>query len=419
MAGAANSSTYSAFLKQIWPLKDVYNLALLNSPLWGILEKDTGWTGSLYNIPIGIGRTTGFAVGAQNFSVAQANKVGTSSIDFQLTPSTAYSLFSIDRLLMKRTQNEEGAVKQALAYESKAAFDLWVRMNGLYLFGNGGGAIGQIASISGATITLADAGSTRAFDRNMKLEFAADDGSSAPTAAKSSSGVPAITSINRSLGTITASASWSTYCPTIAAGDYVFIQGTYGQPVKGLSAWLPATAPSAGDNFFGVDRSVDTDRLAGVRFTGTGLAPRVAAYGAAMAGFKMGAKPNLYVLGTTDFTNLQSDLQAFGQVINSKLPAAKIGNISFGLEYDAISFIGPAGKIDVICDYNQSVGVGFMLTKETWKIASVGDAPYFDDFGTGGGDLLREPTSDSYEGRVVGDWQVGCSAPGYNVRVAL
>jgi hypothetical protein len=416
---AANSTSYSAFLKQIWPLKEVYNLVLANSPLWGVLEKDTGWTGSLYNIPIGIGRTTGFAVGSGNFTVAQTNKTGTKSVDFALTPSTAYSLFSIDRLLMKRTQNEEGAVKQALGYESKAAFDLWGRMNGLYLFGNGGAALAQIASVSGATITLTDPNATRAFDINMKLEFSTTDGSGSTGSTLASSGVPAITAIDRTAGTLTAGSAWTTYVSGIAAGNFVFIQGTYGQTAKGLSAWLPSVAPTTGDNFFTVDRSADPDRLAGVRSVGTGLAPRVAAYAAAMAAFKMGGKPDLYVIGPTNFIDLQSDLQANGNVMNTKMPAAKIGNISFGLEYDAISFVGPAGTINVLCDYNCPTATGYMLTKNTWKVCSVGDAPYFDDFGTGGGDLLREPTSDSYEGRVVGDWQLGCLAPGYNVRVAL
>lgn len=31
--------------------------------------------------------------------------------------------------------------------------------------------------------------------------------------------------------------------------------------LSGLEAWVPAAVPAAGDNYFGIDRSVDPDRL--------------------------------------------------------------------------------------------------------------------------------------------------------------
>ena len=415
MSGAATSTSYSAYLKDIWPIKSIYNLVLSNNTLWGLLEKDTSWSGKTYNIPLGFGRTGG--VGAQ-FNIAQQNKKPTSEADFALTEATFFSLFSVDRKVIRKSRNDQGAVKEALANESENAFEAWKRYNGLYLFRNGGGAIGVVSAVSGTTLTLTKTADIRNFERNLSIEFSSDDGSSSsPAGVRPMTMASTITAITRSAAQLTAAVNWTTICPGLTVGDYVFVQGTYGAVAKGLDAWLPASAPGSSDSFFNVNRSLDTDRLAGVRTTQTGNSPRNSAYNAAMEVFKMGGKPDLYVLGTTDFVNLQADLQSAGTLISTKMPAAKVGGVSFGIEYDAITFMGPAGPIQAVCDYNAVDGTSWMLTKDTWVIASIGDAPYFDD--QGGGELLKEPTADSVEGRVAGDWQLGCKAPGYNARVTL
>src|SRR5215831_8614153 len=65
----------------------------------------------------------------------------------------------------------------------------------------------------------------------------------------------------------------SSYYTSLANTDWIVIAGDYNQnyattqatKIRGLSAWLPLTAPTGGDNFWSVDRSVFPTRLSGHR----------------------------------------------------------------------------------------------------------------------------------------------------------
>ncbi len=85
--------------------------------------------------------------------------------------------------------------------------------------------------------------------------------------------------IDRGLGKVTFTANVSTLSD-VAAGDFVFNSGdrqdsAAAVPIVpiGLAGFLPLTAPTSGDSVFGsgVDRSVDSDYLAGVRLDCRGL----------------------------------------------------------------------------------------------------------------------------------------------------
>jgi hypothetical protein len=68
---------------------------------------------------------------------------------------------------------------------------------------------------------------------------------------------------------------------------------------------------------------------------------------------------------------------------------------------------------DIACEYNVAWG----LQLDTWKLYSIGQAPKLlnDDDKR----ILRQPSADGYEVRVGGYLNLGCKAPGKNVRIAL
>lgn len=404
---AADSNSYSAYLKDMWPKKAIQNLVLEDNVLWGLLDKYTDWKGGNYHLPLGYGDTAG--VGA-DFNIAQANKQPTSEAQFQLTAATYYSLFSIQRKLIRQAK-DDGAVVESLGRQSTSAMNQWKRGNGIFIFGNGGGALGQITAISGNTVTLSTSAQTARFERNLSVETAPTDGTSG-TVNQGSNRVTAIDIGNRLL---TFTAAVATALPFAAVNDYIFIAGTFGAVVKGLDAWLPSTVTNT--PYFGLDRTVYPTRLGGIKVTGTGQSPRQTAKRAALEVWKAGGKADLYVLGAEDFMSLSNDLEAAGSLSRTTAPSGKLDGITFGIGYDAVEMQGPRGKITVVCDYNATDGVGWMLTKKTWRLVGIGDFPYFDDMG--GGRIMKEGNADAYEGRIVGDFQLGCDAPGYNCRVTF
>lgn len=130
----------------------------------------------------------------------------------------------------------------------------------------------------------------------------------------------------------------------------------------------------------------------------------------------MGAKPSHEWLHPDDYLKLQNDLASAGLMVNTKEPGAAIGKYTFGTPFEGIGFVGPSGVVKCMSDYNFDAGVSHMQQMDTWKLSSLGPLCYIDD--TDGNRMTRILGADSYRGRVVGDLQLICEAPGFNARVA-
>jgi hypothetical protein len=73
--------------------------------------------------------------------------------------------------------------------------------------------------------------------------------------------------------------------------------------------------------------------------------------------------------------------------------------------------------IKVIPDQNCPVGVAYLLQMDTWTLRSIGEVPRIIDID--GQKVRAESGSDSFTVRVGFYGNLSCSAPGYNVRIAL
>ena len=149
---AANSTSYSALLKEIWPQDDIINeLYDVKQSLYGLVEKDTSFYEVVRHIAVGYGYTGGASA---QFSNAKANKQPTVESQFKITPVQYYSLFSIQRQLLRRAQQKKAAIVPALERQTKMAIEVWKRRQGIYLFNTNVGAIGQVLTAPGGTATL-------------------------------------------------------------------------------------------------------------------------------------------------------------------------------------------------------------------------------------------------------------------------
>ena len=72
--------------------------------------------------------------------------------------------------------------------------------------------------------------------------------------------------------------------------------------------WIPATAPSAGDAFWGVDRSKDVTRMAGVRFDGSSESIEEALIDGAALVAREGGQPDYCFMNFTSYAALEKSL---------------------------------------------------------------------------------------------------------------
>lgn len=276
------------------------------------------------------------------------------------------------------------------------------------LFRSGTGSIGQILTIAttGAgpftsVVQLVNAADIVQFEINMYLISTLTDGGTPST------DVGVITAVNRSLGQFTFT-SPATPSATWVTNSFLVVQGDSNLKVKGLSAWIPVTPPVATDSFFGVNRSVDTVRLAGVTYNGTGESIEEALIDSSSLLAREGGKPNVCVTNFGSYSALEKSLGSKVQYIDLKGPAE--------IAFRGIMVNGANSMIKVFPDRNCQVFTGYLLQMDTWCLESLGEAPQILRYGDGL-EMLRVYNADAGEVRVGYYAQLRTNAPGWNAVV--
>lgn len=416
MATPETSTTYDALIREMWPQNDIYDEILQPGGLLALLPKDTTFTEKIRHIVVGYGANQGQGASYTGAKAAQGVEV---EAEFQVTDRSYYTFFSIDRKLKKRAKlgGKKALIVDAIERKSRNALLQWRVDMSRFLYGTGVGDIGRISSVATTTVTLATAMHHRNFDKNLIVDISSDN--TGVAGLRSSTGTPLTVSRVVRSGTtsqVVFTGNVSASFPAAAANDYLYKSSNYNSVLIGLGKQLPSADPTAGDSLYSLDRSADPQRLAGVRTDASGLSPREQALlvakdvNDANGGL---VAPDTYVIGSDAYYNLQLELQSAGAMLMTKVPAANIGSMSFGIEYDAVQFMGPKGKIKVICDTECPADVGYLLALETWTLASMGPLVDWDRKGHPSED------SDDEEWMAAGDTALYCEAPVCNGRAAL
>jgi hypothetical protein len=411
---AASSLSYDALLLELWPQDDIYDLLYdSEETFYGIVKKDPSFYEKLRHLAVGFGTTQGASA---SFSDAKAGKSASRQSEWKVTNVTYYSLFSIQRKLLKQARNRKAAILPALERESKMAIEVWRRMTSIYCWGNGVGSLGQISQIGGtfngivltnAQIGLVSTPDVKHFELDMAFDASVDNTGAAGVRTRLSRLV--VTNVDGENGIVTFNQNVTDAIPTAAANDYLYRQGDYNAVIAGVPAWIPTSVPTS-TPFFGMDRSKYPQRLGGWRVPCAKLSPRGAAMKAAKVLRENGGKPSHYFLSPNDFFNLQMELQSAGNFQMVKEPGKRMDGHEFGEPFEGISFQGPGGTIKAFSDINVPDNYGWMLDMRPIAFATLGETPAFvtDD----GSRILREGDADAYEGRIAGDMQLTNEAPG-------
>lgn len=396
---ALDMTTFAAALKQHYVDFTVKNLVYKNNPLHAMIRKDEKFGGLNMPLPLIYGNPQGRSA---TFSNALAQKTNSQIKAFTLTRVSDYSLANIQNEVLEASQGDSDAFMRAATTEIDGAIQSCVRSLAGAEYRNGTGSLGQISAgstVGTPTITLANIEDIVNFEVGMTIAVSATDG------AANRVGSVVISAINRSTGTLTASGNWTAGIAAVAVGDYLMVAGDLNAKVSGLDAWLPMPGVLTSSPFFGVDRTLDATRLAGVNADYSGVPIEEALVDLAAKIGREGGLPDKCFMDFQNYANLEKALGSKVIYQTAKDPEGIVG-------FEGIKIHGPKGPITVLPDLNAQADRFYMLQFDTWALYSLGMAPKL--LKSDGMEFLRVSSADAVEVRVGYYAQLGCVAPGWN-----
>lgn len=395
-------SDFSAFLKRLYPNREPENVASRNRVWLNLCPKAEDFygyeSGGTMAIPLKYANPGGRSATAANVFTALGDQVTPGKYArFLLTRASEFAGVQLGAEVLHASKRDAGAFAAARKSEVDGMLDELGHALSLNLYGDGTGVRGQYASLSSETITLSNPDDAKNFRVGMWVESGANaDGSSL------NSGSTYVTAVNEDAGTVTFEDVSD--MSGVTTNHYLFERGDAGLiKMTGLAGWIPLTAPTS-TTFFGLDRSVDTTRLGGVRVDNTSASIEDNIMTVAERVFRVGGKPDIVLLNPVNFTTL------------SKSYSAKIefegGGGSATIGFETIKVATSAGIVRVYPDPDCPSDRGYVLTKSTWKFHHMLGAPHIveDD----GLMAVRIDGKDAImvRGRCYGN--LACNAPAHN-----
>lgn len=402
-------TSFDAALKQHYTDEAVENMVYKDNPFLALVAKMEDFGGRNLPIPLIYGNPQNRSA---TFATAIAGTTTSKLDDFLLTRVKDYSIATIDNETLEASKGNANAFLEAATVEIDGVINSLTRSLATKLYRSGWGELGQIdATVTGTTLTLANANDIVNFEVGMQLVFAASLDSDALRASGAS---VTVTAVNRSAGSMTVSANLSTITG-LTASDYIFIKGDRQDSatpsrlaVAGLGAWVPSSAPGS-SSFFGVDRTVDVTRLGGLRLDATSTPIEEALIEGASLVAREGGKLDHFFMSYATFSSLEKALGTKVQYVDVKMNA-EVG-------FRGIMVNGPRGPIKVIPDQNCPSNRVFGVQLSTWKLYSLGKAVRVID--TDGLQMIRQASADGVEVRYGFYGNLGCRAPGFNINISV
>lgn len=396
----ATASTVAAVLKTLYDTREIQDLSISKDPFFAMMSKDTSFTGDGLKIPLAIADPNGRSA---TFTNAQANIAGANWKAFTLTRATDYAIGRITGEVMEIAQSNTGAFLNAVKLEVQKATQAAMRSAAIKVHRTNVGTICQIQSGTSSPITIRR--EDAAYFEVGNLIGAVSDETGSGT---QRSGVGTITAINRAASATTATITYSGTITSLAATDYLFIDGDYNASFAGFEAWVPQSAPGA-TAFFGVARNTDTDRLGGLRHTVSGATIEEGLLDALTFAGIAGAPIDKGFLNPTDYNGLIKNLGSRA-VYDTTQINARVG-------FKGVMIQGGTGDVTIYSSPFVPKGRAHLATMSSWKCNSAGKAPHILDYGMGNGNMIVVSNADSVEFRLGWRGNFSCNAPGHNMTV--
>lgn len=418
MTTQADLTTLAAAFKTLYPSEAIKNLVYQRNPLFALIPKDETFYGDSSTEPITIGTP-------QNRSAAfsTANTINTTSImkKFLLTRVQNYSMAAIGNEAMEASQSDKGAFLKIAKFEIDNALLALTRSIATQMYRSGTGTIARLSATatvnsSSTYVQLAQPEDIVNLEVGMSIALSGTDGGAARA------GTAYIVKINRNAGSFLCSATFGGAAAALdslitspAASDYIYASaGDRNAVISGLKAWLPGTAVTS-TSFFGLDRTADGTRLAGVTYDGSAQGIEEALIDGVGLVAREGGNPDHCFISYKDYRNLVKAVGSKQQYI--QYTDVKVNEPEVSVGFSALILSGPNGPLKVIPDMNCPTGSAFLLELDSWKLKSLGEAVRL--FKADGLDMIRDPSGDNLLVRCFSYAQLSCRAPGHNCVVTL
>ncbi len=404
---ALDLTSFDAALKQHYTDDRVEDMVYKRNPFLALVSKYEDFGGRNLPLPIIYGNPQGRS---KTFANAKARGAVTSSkiTDYVLTRVKDYSIATIDNETLEASKGNQNAFMQAATTEVDGAINSLTRSLGVGAFRDSSSAIGQVSaepsnSVSTFTITLKQPSDVTNFEVGQMLVIWSAKTAGSQRNSDGSDDEWEVVAVDRDAGVLTVSGTYDN-SGTIAANDFIFVEGDRGLGVSGLADWIPDTAPTS-TLFFGVDRSVDVTRLGGLRLDASGSPIEEALIeGDAMVN-REGFYIDHYFMNPKKVGDLKKALGTKVQYVTMQANAR--------VSFTGVMIDGEKGPIKVIGDHNCPYDRGYGLAMEYWKLYSIGKAVRVID--TDGLQMLRQADADGVEVRYGFYGNLGCRAPGSNI----
>ena len=410
----ANSSNQLAALKELYVDDKDYmkNIVYSKNPWLAMIPKNEspdGFAGKYIPVPLEYGNPQGRA---HVFANAQNQQTASDVVSYFVYAVQDYQLVTITNLLMEQTKSNAGAFVD----EAKRTLDNGFRniSNNMAfeLFAGGTASRGTFLastvsySAPTVTLTLSNAQQIVQFEVGMTLQASLTDGGAALQNVSGTIDAIQLTSVNRSTGVIAGTVVQGAPQTSFATGTTNFLQvlgdiGIGGSStiagmlgLSGLAAWVPATDPPASDNYWGVNRSADPTRLAGLRYNASAQSISEGLTNALAFGNREGADFDLIIIDFLSYSTLINELGAKVQYVQLEHDEVEVA-------FEAIHFHSAYGKIPVLADRSCQTQTAWCLTTDTWKLRTLGKAPHILTYGMEGLEGLRVGTADALEIRIA------------------
>lgn len=376
---AFTDSSILAMLKTYYAKAGLGNLLYRNDPLLKMLgNKAERIEGKVQ--PFSALYSRGGAVSADATVATELASTTAQAKEFNVTPGQLFSscVYTNKEVLASRTK--AGAYVPVATAKMFAALESFRKTLAIALYGTGHGDLftlsGDFDAMSvGTDVTQTwptnaiygvDPGSVVVYKTNL------NDPDSAAVAAGT------VKSVNPAAGTVVIT---PTVSGTPQAGAVVCLKGCTddeGNPLLpvGLAGWLNGNVQS-NDNFFGVNRSVAPERLAGVNYVAqSGEAKYLSIEKALLNVQAYGSQADVIVLNPADALALQQEVESktyFTKVDGGKKAKAEIGYDGMG-----ISIIGSFLDRVITSPYCPK-GKAYILDTETVKLWVYSNADKIDD----------------------------------------
>jgi len=408
---ASTTTTFASLLKTRYTTDKVQSLTYTDRPLLALLSKSTEFSGDGMKVPVIDINPQGVA--AQSLSIAQGAQTSLSAKHFTITVGDYFGSVEIGGKVMALSRNNMGAFLENKVAEIDALYEQIANNLHIHLWGNGGGSLGQRASLSTNTVTLTDKSDVFAFEVGMTVAVSANDGSDSAHATRP--GTTTVASVSPEDGTVTltnagAYTGFQDADHMFRSGD--FFGNTGAGVIKGVQAYITASSSPAA--LFGMTRTSNPTKLAGCRvisseLTGLSDEDRIKKLGAYMRGRYQAKVGKHAFMHPEDWQNLEIALNSRG--------VRSFEDTTTGTGFTALNVTIGGQVVKVYCDHAAPKGTFFVLNLDNWKLWSAGELikPVQAD----GLTILRKSTTNDFEYRLESWPQLACNAPLNNGRVPL